>query len=246
MSKHTIKKRTGKCKKIPQIVEILLLLLLFWLLLLLLVFSDKLKILVTTFYLYCIFFNHRLIMKCFISSYWKKIICDFKQSCSLSGGATISDLDYLSGFCARCRSLPPPYCQQLFTRFKLGSRTQLVSFPPFVFSDFWVFKRPTVFKSCVNAFVAAAFHREELSCLLRLQLKRSAEEMSSWGLEILKTTGPVFVMIDQCFDNGAKGGFDNFPGLLLKPQHDYAGFLGSPWSLFFTNTEGCRLGQSEV
>lgn len=185
-------------------------------------------------------------MKCFISSYWKKIICDFKQSCSLSGGATISDLDYLSGFCARCRSLPPPYCQQLFTRFKLGSRTQLVSFPPFVFSDFWVFKRPTVFKSCVNAFVAAAFHREELSCLLRLQLKRSAEEMSSWGLEILKTTGPVFVMIDQCFDNGAKGGFDNFPGLLLKPQHDYAGFLGSPWSLFFTNTEGCRLGQSEV
>lgn len=96
----------------------------------------------------------------------------------------------------------------------------------------WVFKRPTVFKSCVNAFVAAAFHREELSCLLRLQLKRSAEEMSSWGLEILKTTGPVFVMIDQCFDNGAKGGFDNFPGLLLKPQHDYAGLLGSPWSLF--------------
>lgn len=30
-------------------------------------------------------------------------------------------------------------------------------------------------------------------------------EMSSWGLEILKTAGPVFVMIDQRFDNGAKG-----------------------------------------
>lgn len=186
-------------------------------------------------------------MKCFISSYLKKeIICDFKQSCSLSGGATISDLDYLSGFCACCRSLPPPNCQQLL---RASNLVVALSWSPSHLSFsriFWVFKRPTVFKSYVNAFVAAAFHREELSCFLRLQLKRSAEEMSSWGLEILKTTGPVFVMIDQCFDNGAKGGFDNFPGLLLNLQPDYAGFLGSPWSLFFTNTEGCRLGQSEV
>lgn len=30
-------------------------------------------------------------------------------------------------------------------------------------------------------------------------------EMSSWGLEIQKTEGPVFVMIDPCFDNGGKG-----------------------------------------
>lgn len=34
---------------------------------------------------------------------------------------------------------------------------------------------------------------------------KQREEMSSWGLEIQKTAGPVFVMIDPCFDNGGKG-----------------------------------------
>lgn len=139
-------------------------------------------------YIYCIFLNHRLIMKCFISSYWKKNICDFKQSCSLSGGATISDLDYLSGFCARCRSLPPPYCQQLFTRFKLGSRTQLVSFH-LSFSRIFEFLNDPLFLSHVLMHLSRRLStgRSYRVCFAsswrEARRKCPAEDWKSWKLQ---------------------------------------------------------------
>lgn len=66
---------------------------------------------------------------------------------------------------------------------------------------------------CFRVRESAFLPREEFAQLLSLPVEKQQGEMSSWGLEIPKTAGPVLVMIDQCFENGGKGTSHNFSTL---------------------------------